>query len=258
MQSRHHTNAAERGSTLLTAVVVLSVLAVLSAAYLHMGMATSREVTSRIDNERSFFLAESAIGEGVSALRGGGTGNVGSQANPAFLSDGMMWVESTDLGGLEYQLDARAAVGGGRTALQVIVNGSGSTYGSGLMAIEHFYWGNNGLVDSWNSNVSDYPSAVDPLTGFANSNVSGRANLHAELGANTEFHGDMYPGPEDTVSIVSAGVNYYIDGNNLKWQADVGVGLDSVPSNELGINWRRDNPGDDGQVVVRTQLQLLF
>lgn len=199
MQARFETRAAERGSTLVMAVVILSVLAVLSTAYLHMGMATSREVSSRIDNERSFFLAESAIGEGLSALRGGGTGNVASQAQPAYLSSGMMWVEATDLGNYEVQLDARAATGGGRTALEVIANGSGSTYGSGLMAIEYFYWGNNGLVDSWDSNVNDYPTAVDPLTGFANSNVNGEANWHAELGANTEFHGNMYPGPDETV-----------------------------------------------------------
>lgn len=200
MQPGIHTKAAERGSALVTAVIVLSVLAVLSTAYLRMSLSTNREVTSRIDNERSFFLAESAVGEGISALRGGGSGNVASQAQPAYLSDGMMWVESTDLGGLEWQLDARAAVGSGRTALQVIVNGTGSTYGSGLMAVEFFDWGNNGMVDSWNSDVSDYASTVDPLTGCANANVDGHANDWAELGANTEYHGDLYPGPEDTVT----------------------------------------------------------
>ena len=200
MQPRTHIRAAARGSALFTAIIVLSVLAVLSTAYLHMGLAVNREVVSRIDNERSFFLAESAIGEGISALRGGASGNVGSQAQPAYLSSGLMWVESTDLGNYEWQLDARSAVGSGRTALQVVVNGSGSTYGSGLMSLTHFDWGNNGVVDSWDSTVSDYASAVDPLTGHANDNVDGHANDWADLGANTEFHGDMFPGPEDAVT----------------------------------------------------------
>jgi len=59
-------------------------------------------------------------------------------------------------------------------------------------------------------------------------------------------------------SIITVGVNYYIDRNNAKWTTDIGVGLDSVPLTINGIDWRADAPSQDGQVVLRSQLQLLF
>jgi hypothetical protein len=62
------------------------------------------------------------------------------------------------------------------------------------------------------------------------------------------------------LSVVTVGVVRYYNGNLLKWTTDVGVGLNPVDpafaSPRLG--WRADAPGEDGQVVVRSQLQLLF
>ena len=70
------------------------------------------------------------------------------------------------------------------------------------------------------------------------------------------------PGLTD-LSIITVGVNYYIDNHTAKWTSDIGFGLDSTPdttSNSAvrGVGWRPDAPGEDGQVVFRTQLQLLF
>ncbi len=67
------------------------------------------------------------------------------------------------------------------------------------------------------------------------------------------------PGVAD-LSVVTVGVVRYYNGNLLRWTTDVGVGLNPVDpafaSPRLG--WRADAPGEDGQVVVRSQLQLLF
>lgn len=72
------------------------------------------------------------------------------------------------------------------------------------------------------------------------------------------------PGPTavgDDLSIITMGFNYYIKSQTLKWTTDVGVGLNPVASefaNPKGTGWRADAPGRDGQVVVRSQFQLLF
>jgi len=66
------------------------------------------------------------------------------------------------------------------------------------------------------------------------------------------------PGSED-FSMLTIGVNKYFSGHNVKWTTDVGFAFDEVQlsTNSLtGI--QTDVSGSDGQVVVRTQWQILF
>ncbi|MHC4710826.1 MAG: porin [Planctomycetota bacterium] len=65
------------------------------------------------------------------------------------------------------------------------------------------------------------------------------------------------PGLDD-VSILTVGFNRYYAKHTLKWTTDLGYAFDAVPSNQLGINWRADDQTEDGQVVIRSQIQLLF
>jgi hypothetical protein len=69
------------------------------------------------------------------------------------------------------------------------------------------------------------------------------------------------------MSAITFGVNYYIDGQDLKWSADLGFSLTQIEDvwafeqgNTSGLagipGWRRDI--DPPQVVFRTQLQLAF
>jgi hypothetical protein len=67
------------------------------------------------------------------------------------------------------------------------------------------------------------------------------------------------PGDEE-LSVITAGVNRYIRGHEIKLTADVGYGLNPVAEfwASTGAGWRADEAGRDGQVVIRTQLQLVF
>jgi len=64
----------------------------------------------------------------------------------------------------------------------------------------------------------------------------------------------------DDLSVITLGVNKYWDKHNLKWQTDIGIGLNEVNAvfASDGAGWRADPVGSDGQVVVRSQIQLLF
>jgi hypothetical protein len=75
----------------------------------------------------------------------------------------------------------------------------------------------------------------------------------------------------DDLSIMTVGLNWYFAGHNAKWTTDIGYAFDQVPTagglvgggvHEDGniSNWRGDEPvtGDDGQIVFRTQWQILF
>ncbi len=46
----------------------------------------------------------------------------------------------------------------------------------------------------------------------------------------------------------------------LKWTTDIGVGFDEIDGEwaSAGLGWREDTATEDGQVVVRSQFQLLF
>ncbi len=64
-----------------------------------------------------------------------------------------------------------------------------------------------------------------------------------------------------TVNLVTAGVNWYINGHALKWSSDVVWALNSMSgfagaSDGLGL--LADNPMEKNQVVIRSQVQLLF
>ena len=65
---------------------------------------------------------------------------------------------------------------------------------------------------------------------------------------------------QDDLIILTLGGNYYLDGHDVKFSADIGFGLNSVGSAwDSGIaSWRSDALGVRPQVVVRTQFQLLF
>ena len=71
----------------------------------------------------------------------------------------------------------------------------------------------------------------------------------------------------DDLHIITVGVNHYFARHRLKWSADVGFAIDGVGatwgSGQLGsgggmAGWRTDAPGEDGQIVLRTQMQIVF
>ncbi|MEE2906782.1 MAG: hypothetical protein VX527_03020 [Planctomycetota bacterium] len=62
------------------------------------------------------------------------------------------------------------------------------------------------------------------------------------------------------VSILTVGVNWYIDGQDVKWTTDFGVSFDPITgfmtSDQAG--WRADPDNHHAQFLIRSQLQLMF
>jgi hypothetical protein len=56
----------------------------------------------------------------------------------------------------------------------------------------------------------------------------------------------------------SAGVNYYMDGHDLKWTTDFSFGIDDMQFGPGIAGFRTDLPGQGPQLVIRTQFQLMF
>lgn len=71
---------------------------------------------------------------------------------------------------------------------------------------------------------------------------------------------DLQNNPFPDLYVLTLGCNYYFEGNDVKLSADVGWGFDDVArpwASDIAA-WRRDPPGSSPQVVIRTQLQLVF
>ncbi len=60
-----------------------------------------------------------------------------------------------------------------------------------------------------------------------------------------------------TMNLLTAGVNWYLDGQDLKWTTDMGVALTDFHPwfTDMEAGWR---PSNAGEFVFRTQLQLMF
>jgi hypothetical protein len=65
------------------------------------------------------------------------------------------------------------------------------------------------------------------------------------------------PGVTD-VSIISFGVNRYFAGNHAKWTTDLGFALDDMPVSVPIAGWRSDVVGESGQLLLRSQVQIVF
>jgi len=107
---------------------------------------------------------------------------------------------------------------------------------------------------------------VDPnISGIGSANpwgfiVQGGFYLTDDWELFGRFEWQDYDTPNaDDLEVITVGVNKYFAGHNAKWTTDVGYGFNSVvaPANITG--WRSDVPGEtDGQIVLRTQWQILF
>ncbi len=62
----------------------------------------------------------------------------------------------------------------------------------------------------------------------------------------------------DDILILTAGATYYLAGSQAKWTTDIGIGFDAENFSVPIADWRADSAGSDGQVVIRSQLQLAF
>lgn len=152
--------------------------------------------------------------------------------------------------------------------------------GTAANEVEAIQWTVDGSIegDGWNvfayvvSRTLDNDATVDlDQTAFV---VQGGIYLNDdwELFGRYEWADMDIAGAED-LSIVTIGATNYISGHNLKFTADVGYALDPVPAafqtgglangslstgSGSNVGWREDAAGEDGQLVLRAQMQLAF
>ena len=112
----------------------------------------------------------------------------------------------------------------------------------------------------WNDVKADVPgaSSINPW-GFLVQGGFYVANDWELFGRFEWSDYDLSPLSVDDLSLLTVGVNKYFAGHNAKWTTDFGYGFNAVFTPADITGWRNDFTNDNnGQIVVRTQWQLLF
>jgi len=209
----------KRGSALVMAVIVLGTLLLLSSAFLRLGVTSSHQHSTALDQSRAFYVAEAGIAEAGMALRMGKSGNVASQAQPGTYGDGLVWVTASDLGSGDHQLNAVGLCNSGRAAIRAVVHAEMT--GTPVYAVTSdlpLLVGSNVMVDSYNPNLGAYAGQpkkkVPPhsdLVVDTKGNIG--SNQGINLSTNDRIYGDAIPGPGATTS--GLGGNTFATGATL-------------------------------------------
>ncbi|MEM7309305.1 MAG: hypothetical protein AAF682_21655 [Planctomycetota bacterium] len=197
---------ARRGGVLILSLVTVGVIAMLSVAFLQLSASITRRQVGAVDTKLSFYLAEAGLSESYSGIMIGKTGAIGSEAAPAILGEGLLWVEATELDAEHVELRATGMAKGGRATLGMVVRKGKVNLGSlGVFSEDDLIIEGGTVIDGYDSSLGTYDDqkAADPASvqqGMVGSN--GDVTVDASLGATTVL-GDVRPGP--TGALISVG-----------------------------------------------------
>jgi hypothetical protein len=194
-----------RGAAVL-ALVALIPVAAMTLALLQMGISFSRATVHKTDDERAFQLAEAGLAEAQFAMRAGGSGRVGSQAVPAYFSDGLFWTEITPVGTDLSLVRSVAMRGRGRAAVEQLVFAiSDNPFGATVFSNKDLAIGTTNLIDSFDSSLGSYADQLAFAGGRSlDSNALVLSNGDVTLSSSVGVQGDIHPGPGGRVDIPSS------------------------------------------------------
>lgn len=209
-----------RGGALAAALVVVTLMAMLSAAMLTLRGSLAKRQLGALDAKRAFYIAEAGLAEGTASLAVGGNGNVGAADDPARFGDGIFWTHALiPLDGYT-QITSTGLCGSGRCTLQLVVRNAPDPIGSlGLFGAQSVALGASSKVGGYDASSGADGTALSGLasSGWTGSSTPARvaSNGSVTLSAGTRLSptvvgGDIVPGPGESVV---AGINTSITGS---------------------------------------------
>jgi len=200
--------AGSRGSALLPALMIVTVLVVLSMGWLQLSLTKNREHTNSADTKRAFYIAEAGLSEAFAGLVAGRSGNVGGPGLPAQFGNGVFWVTAEEEDGGKVTLRSTGLAGSGRVALSIVVENMAETIASkGAFGNQRVDVLGGARIDSFDSRgggggVIQIPDPDVPQVGArvgSNKDIIVRAPPPTMPLAHTEIFGDAHPGPNGMV-----------------------------------------------------------
>ena len=200
--------APRRGNVMLLCIVLLIPMLIMGLVLMQQGGSQKSEISSDVDQARAQFVAEAGISEAVYSLRHGGNGNLGSQADPAGLGDGLFWVEAAHLPNKQVRLVALGMVGAGRAAVDAVVELESATWRKySLFSNQSADLKGQFFLDSYDSRLGTYASQVPGGSDHAHSKAAIGSNANIDIGNASKVYGDLKPGPGGTAITGSSTVS---------------------------------------------------
>ena len=200
---------------LLLSLLVIFSLMVLGGGIFFLNSRQQEEVSSASADRRAFYLAEAGVAEAMTAMRQkalGYTGAIGVGPNdPAYLSDGVLWVQANPMGGGFTQLVSTAMVGSGRAALQILIEDTTQAplFPNVLNSREQLTLASDVAIDSYASSAGSYASQAVNTSGvhtYASQKGDVSSNKDVILNFNAHVFGDAIPGPGYSVTLNNGSV----------------------------------------------------
>ena len=191
-----------RGGALVFSVAAVLVVSILAAGFLQLCTMISRRLGTSSDTLQALNIAEAGLCEAYTGLALAHTGNVGSEAEPAFFGGGLMWVEATQHATGMVELECTAMYGTGRATLGIACQPvEVGVAGLGFFTLEDLRLNPDVRLDSYDSNQGSYASQVN--TPLNNNGIVG-SNGNVSIASGNLIFGDVVYGPTSKAS-VSAG-----------------------------------------------------
>ena len=141
-----------------------------------------------------------------------------------------------------------------------------SEYGTNSSGSEIFQWTLDGAAEFGGANLfaSVFGMHTEPESGGADTDMYGFViqggvfvSDDVELFGRYEW-GDDDVASTDDLSLLTFGFNKYFAKHNAKFTADIGFGINEIAGawDKSSIGYREDASEEDGQLILRTQLQV--
>jgi hypothetical protein len=179
-------------------LVAVATVVVLSASFSQFASAVANRQTQAVHRKRAFYLAEAGLAESFAAFTIGKSGNVGTEAEPARLGDGVFWVEAVELDDGLVRLDSTGMIGTGNAELSLVVQrGERGVAGLGVFSNGFVTLGPGSLLDAYDSSSGAYATQTDKSGAALGSNAG--VSITGTLLKPTTIKGDVTPGMEEVV-----------------------------------------------------------
>ena len=200
----------QNGSALILALIVLMIVAALSASMLSISTAKIRESEAGFDNLKAFYIAEAGINDAIAEISASKDYHLDGLGNVSGTFDGGHYtITAKNNGDRTWTLTAGGFYGNCSRSLQIIIaqRKSGS--------FQYLAFGNerttvrgNPLCDSYDSAFGTYACQVNE--NHARSDGSVASNDDIVVSGTVRIYGNTTPGPEGEVIIAGTP---YIDGS---------------------------------------------
>jgi hypothetical protein len=202
------TRGPERGSAIVTVMVVLAVLLVLLAAFMRLVGAAHSEQAQSGDDLQVLCVAEAGLGESYLAVEVGGDPDQGTAEAPLELGHVRYWVESEDLGMRVTALRATAMERSARERVELVVREiPDGFFRYAVFGDEGVTFDTSSFVDSYDSALGVYDDQYDNTAGYATAFGNVGSNVDIGLQTNTQIWGNANPGPEHVVEYLGPNAN---------------------------------------------------